>query len=195
MTDDRLHLALIIGSTREGRFGPTVARWFADVVRRRRDMALDVIDLAEVALPAIYPSGPSPAVQAYTERIDRADAFVVVTPEYNHGYPASLKQAIDLPGPEWRRKPVGFVSYGGMAGGVRAVEQLRQVFPELQATTVRDTVSFHSVWGLFGPSGRPTDPDGCGTAAETMLEDLSWWGRALRAARRADDVDSLEESA
>jgi NAD(P)H-dependent FMN reductase len=192
--DDPLRLALIVGSTREGRFGDTIARWFATVARQRGDVALDVIDLADFVLPAVYPRQPDMAAKAFIERIGRADAFVVVTPEYNHGYPASVKQAIDLPHAEWQRKPVGFVSYGGLAGGVRAVEQLRQVFAELHAVTVRDTVSFHNVWALFDGSGQPVDPDGCTAAAGTMLDQLAWWGSALRTARNADEVQ-LGESA
>ena len=132
-------LAVIVGSTREGRFAPTVANWFVDQARTRADIDIDVIDLADARPAAVYPASARDAVDAYAERIDRADGFVVVTPEYNHGYPASLKQAIDLAHHEWRAKPVAFVSYGGMAGGLRAVEQLRQVFAELHATTVRDT--------------------------------------------------------
>jgi NAD(P)H-dependent FMN reductase len=108
---------------------------------------------------------------------------VVVTPEYNHGYPASLKQAIDLGGREWWAKPVAFVSYGGISGGLRAVEQLRQVFAELHAVTVRDTVSFHGAHGCFDDSGSPRDPSGRNAAAKTMLDQLAWWAYALRDAR------------
>lgn len=108
-------------------------------------MALDVIDLADFDLPAVYPRQPGPAAKAFIKRIGRADAFVVVTPEYNHGYPASVKQAIDLPHAEWQRKPVGFVSYGGLAGGVRAVEQLRQV-RNPGARPPRSLGSFSSSW-------------------------------------------------
>src|SRR5438477_12967262 len=89
-----VRVAVIIGSTRSGRFGPTVARWFVDQADRHGDLALDVIDLAEAGLPAVYPNAPSRQVDAFIARIDHAEAFVVVTPEYHHGYPASLKQAI-----------------------------------------------------------------------------------------------------
>ncbi len=129
------------------------------------------------------PGARAGAVQAYAQRIGRAEAFVVVTPEYNHGSPASLKQAIDLVRAEWRAKPVGFVSYGGTAGGLRAVEQLRQVFAELHAVTVRDTVSFHNARERFDRSGRPLDPVGPSRAADRLLDQLVWWGLSLRAAR------------
>ncbi len=153
--------------------------------RFRPDMALDVIDLAHVDLPAVYPAVNSAAVDAYLEQIDRADAFIVITPEYNHGYPASLKQAIDLPMHQWRAKPVAFVSYGGISGGLRAVEQLRQVFAELHATTIRDTVSFAMAHGLFDSAGQLREPAGPEAAAKTMLDELAWWAHALRTARDA----------
>lgn len=183
--DSPLRVAVITASTREGRFGPTVTEWFTGQARGRADMTLDVIDLAALDLPAVYPKRFGAAEEAYVERIDSADAFVVVTPEYNHGYPASLKQAIDLPHRQWQAKPVAFVSYGGLSGGLRAVEQLRQVFAELHAVTVRDTVSFHNFFGLFDSSGQLTDPDGPNAAAKVMLDRLAWWARALRAARTA----------
>jgi NAD(P)H-dependent FMN reductase len=188
MSESPLNLAVIVGSTREGRFGGTVARWFVTQARQRSEMALDVIDLIDIDLPMVYPQQPEPAVQRYVERVDRADAFVVVTPEYNHGYPASLKQAIDLPRDQWRRKPVAFVSYGGIGGGLRAVEQLRQVFAELHAVTMRDAVSFHMAWELFDESGKPRDPARCDAAATIMLDQLAWWATALRTARTADEV-------
>ena len=118
--------------------------------------------------------------------IGQADAFVVVTPEYNHGYPAALKQAIDLPRSEWRRKPVAFVSYGGLGGGLRAVEQLRGVFAELHAVTMRDSVSFHMAWELFDESGALRQPAQSNAALTTMLDHLTWWATALRTARAAD---------
>jgi NAD(P)H-dependent FMN reductase len=184
-----LQIAVIIGSTREGRFGEIVARWFAEQARRRSDMVVDVVDLAEVDIPAVLPRHATPAVQAYAERIERADGFVVVTPEYNHSFPASLKQAIDVVFAPWRRKPVGFVSYGGMSGGLRAVEQLRLVFAELHATTVRETVCFPMAPARFDASGQPVDPAAPAGAATTMLDDLAWWATALRTARGAELVD------
>lgn len=186
MTTDPLHIAVIVGSTREGRFAPTVAGWFVGEARRRSDIDLDVIDLADLELPPVMPVRRDDALAAYAARIDRADAYVVVTPEYNHGYPAALKHAIDLCQREWRGKAAGFVSYGGMAGGLRAVEQLRQVFAELHVATVRDCVSFHLVGGRFDEQGRPYDAEGVNQAATTMLDQLAWWAAALRTARRAD---------
>ncbi len=181
-----VQLAVIIGSTRPGRFGDTVARWFADQARQRADVAVDLIDLIEADLPAAFASGPNASVAAFLGRVERAEAFVIVTPEYNHGYPASLKAALDLPRHEWRAKPVGFVSYGGVSGGIRAVEQLRQVFPELQAMTVRDGVTFQNVWSAFDEAGLPRDSERANRAANATIDSLVWWARPLRAARAAD---------
>ncbi|MCI2420843.1 NAD(P)H-dependent oxidoreductase [Saccharopolyspora sp. K220] len=183
MSDDTIRLGVIIGSTREGRFAATVGGWFADVARQHPELVIDVIDLAELGLPAVHPADQTPELRAYADRLAAADAFVVVTPEYNHGYPASLKFAIDSAHVQWQTKPVGFVSYGGISGGLRAVEQLRQVFAELHAVTVRETVSFHYVHGRFDEAGNPKDSDGPAAAAKTMLDQLVWWARAAAEAR------------
>ncbi|HZP29504.1 MAG TPA: NAD(P)H-dependent oxidoreductase [Acidimicrobiia bacterium] len=183
MTEPALRLGVVIGSTREGRFADVVARWFLGQVRRRDDVEVDVIDLAAVDLPTVHPRERTAPLLAYLDRIARADAFVVITPEYNHGYPGPLKHAIDLAYEEWRAKPAGFVSYGGLGGGLRAVEQLRQVFAELHVVTVRDTVSFHLAHQQFDERGEPRDAAAVNAAAAVLLDQLVWWGRALRAAR------------
>ncbi|MEU5690240.1 NAD(P)H-dependent oxidoreductase [Actinosynnema sp. NPDC020468] len=181
-----LKLAIIVGSTREGRFGPVPARWIADRAGRRDDLAVDVLDLADLDLPDVLrPLGaePAPEVALVSPRLADAEAFLVVTPEYNHSFPAPLKSAIDWHYTQWRAKPVGFVSYGGMGGGLRAVEQLRQVFAELHAVTVRDVVSFHGAWTRFDEDGEPVDAAGADAAAKVLLDQLVWWGTALRDAR------------
>ncbi|MFI7320896.1 NADPH-dependent FMN reductase [Streptomyces venezuelae] len=177
---EALRLAVIVASTREGRFAPTVAAWFLRRTADRHDLAVDVIDLAEARLPDGLSGRPGPEVSEVAARLDAADAFVVITPEYNHSYPASLKTAIDWHYAQWRAKPVGFVSYGGLSGGLRAVEHLRQVYAELHAVTVRDTVSFHGPRSCFDASGEPLDPAGPEAAAKTMLDQLTWWARTLR---------------
>ena len=178
-----LQLVVIVGSTRQGRFAPTVAKWFADHAGRRDDVAIDVVDLATVHLPEILGTPGTAEVAAMAQRLGGADAFVVVTPEYNHSFPAPLKNAIDWHSKEWKAKPVGFVSYGGASGGLRAVEQLRQVFAELHAVTVRDTVSFHGAWALFDPTGQPIEAARFERSADRMLDELAWWGESLRKAR------------
>ena len=180
-----LQLAVIVGSTREGRFGHNVGAWITAEARQRPEWLVDVIDLAEIDLPTALPARHTPVLRDYADRVDRADAFVVVTPEYNHSYPASLKQAIDVLNAPWRRKPVGFVAYGGLSGGLRAVEHLRTVFAELHATTIRETVSLHRYSELFDETGVLRDPTGPAAAAKVMLDDLVWWASALRTAREA----------
>ncbi len=185
MPDRKLNLAIIIGTTREGRFGDKVARWFAREAAQHDEYAIDLVDLAEIRLPAVHPKEPTPDVLEFRARLAPVDAFVIVTPEYNHSYPAALKHAIDQVKREFITKPVGFVSYGGIAGGLRAVEHLRNVFVEMHAMTVRDYVSFHMAQRQFDQTGNPTDPDGPRAAAKTMLDRLAWWGHALRNAREA----------
>ncbi|MEJ2854988.1 MULTISPECIES: NADPH-dependent FMN reductase [unclassified Saccharothrix] len=181
-----IKLAVIVGSTRSGRFAPVVANWFTEQARQRADLDVDVLDLADVGLPDVlagWDEEPADEVKAVSPRLADADAFVVVTPEYNHSFPAPLKSAIDWHNAEWRAKPVGFVSYGGLGGGLRAVEQLRLVFAELHAVTIRDTVSFHGAWTRFGEDGAPLDAEEVNGAAKTMLDQLVWWGTALKDAR------------
>ncbi|HEV7719839.1 MAG TPA: NAD(P)H-dependent oxidoreductase [Iamia sp.] len=180
-----LAVMVVVGSTREGRIGPVPARWIAQQAAARPDLQVTVVDLLDADLPAVMPAGAHPAVARWTEQVGAADAFIVVTPEYNHSYPASLKQAIDLVHVQWRAKPVAMVSYGGMSGGLRAVEHLRPVFAEVHATTVRDTVSFHGAGACFGEDGQPRDAAGTDAAAKVLLDQLTWWGLALRAARAA----------
>lgn len=177
----RLRIAILIGSTREGRFGPTAARWIERQARARAELDVDLVDLAEVDLPATYPSEPGPLAPMLA-RFRQADGFIVVTPEYNHSFPASLKQAIDVAHSEWRAKPIAFVSYGGISGGLRAVEQLRLVFAELHAVGLRDTVSFHRYWDALDDDGELDDR--ADDAAEILLDQLEWWAEALRTARR-----------
>ncbi|MCX5265834.1 NADPH-dependent FMN reductase [Streptomyces sp. NBC_00199] len=190
VTEDVLRTAVIIGSTRDGRFGPVVADWIAGHIAQREDMAADLVDLVETPLPTVFPAfGQAPSDEvvaqlgAVSPRLARADAFVIVTPEYNHSFPASLKNAVDWHNEQWHAKPVGFVSYGGISGGLRAVEQLRVVLAELHAVTIRNTVSFHDYGEVFGADGKPSAP-GCDVAAKAMLNQLTWWGQALREARR-----------
>jgi NAD(P)H-dependent FMN reductase len=187
MTEQPLRIVVIIGSTRQGRFGPTVASWFVGETAGRADLDVDVLDLAEAGQPERlggFDQPPPEPVRAVAARLAAADGFVVVTPEYNHSYPAPLKTLIDWHD-GWRAKPVAFVSYGGMSGGLRAVEHLRAVFAEVHAVTVRDTVSFHGAWDRFGPDARPVDPAECAAAAKSMLDQLAWWAHTLREARTA----------
>ncbi|MEU6226845.1 NAD(P)H-dependent oxidoreductase [Streptomyces sp. NPDC047042] len=187
MAHDPLRLAVVAGSGRPGSTGATVAHWFAGQARRYGGLRTDIVDLAAYTLPAEPVAATSPEVAAQladlTPRLALADVFVLVTPEYNRSFPASLKALIDWHDSEWQAKPVGFVSYGGRSGGLRAVEHLRQVLGELHAVAVRDTVSFHGVWDLFDSEGNPRDREGCAVAAKALLDQLAWWGTVLREGR------------
>ncbi|WP_040799069.1 NADPH-dependent FMN reductase [Nocardia higoensis] len=177
-----LRLAVVIGSSRQGRFAPVVAEWFLKRAEARPEFAVTLVDVGALELPHAF-GAPAPGAADTRVALADADAFVIVTPEYNHSYPAALKNLIDAHGPEWQAKPVGFVSYGGISGGLRAVEHLRGVFAELHAVTVRDTVSFHNPWRPDGAPDGPAAGEGAGTAATTLLDQLVWWGEALRTAR------------
>jgi NAD(P)H-dependent FMN reductase len=189
---DKHTLVIIVGSVRAGRFGSVVASWVAERAREHEEFDVDVVDLAEFEIPLALPadppkyagdSYPRPAGMAsLTSRLTAADAFVVVTPEYNHSYPASLKAAIDWHFTQWTAKPVAFVSYGGAAGGRHAVLHLENVLTELHAVTIRDGVAFPNYFTAW-QDGEPLDAQAPGYA-KTMLDQLGWWAGALAAARR-----------
>lgn len=165
-----LKVGLVYGSTRPGRFCDTIARWASSRIAVHAGFAVEPIDPAQ--------SGSS-----LSERLAACDAFIVVTPEYNHGYPAPLKELIDSYGSEWHAKPVAFVSYGGISGGLRAVEQLRLVFAELHAVTVRDSVSFAGAWEHFDANGALRNPERFERSMDAMLRRLHWWAVSLAHAR------------
>ncbi len=183
--DDAIKVALIYGSARKGRFCDKVARWAAAEIANDGRFSVEVIDPA-IDLPQ---SGREPEDRpgspSLGQRLAKADAFVVVTPEYNHGYPAPLKSLIDSVGAEWQAKPVAFVSYGGISGGLRAVEQLRLVFAELHTVTIRDAVSFAGAWEQFDEAGQLLQPDRARRSMTTLMARLHWWAVALRNARGA----------
>ncbi|MFE5600241.1 NADPH-dependent FMN reductase [Streptomyces coelicoflavus] len=186
-------LVVVVGSVREGRFGPVVGSWVAEQARRHGGFEVEVVDLADIDIPLTLPaespkyagdSYPRPAgMAALTSALAGADAFVVVTPEYNHSYPASLKAAIDWHFTQWTAKPVAFVSYGGAAGGRHAVLHLENVLTELHAVTIRDGLAFPNYFTAWR-DGQPLD-DAAPGYAKTLLEQLAWWAGALRTARAA----------
>src|SRR5215831_21209781 len=175
----KIKVALIYGSTRAGRFCDTVASWAKKQITATGKFELSTID---PAFPPARAAGEGNDARWPGQQIGDADAFVVVTPEYNHGYPAGLKSLIDSVGEEWQAKPVAFVSYGGVSGGLRAVEQLRQVFAELHAMTIRDSVSFPNAWEQFGEGDRSHDFGRAERSMTVMLGRLHWWAVALRIA-------------
>ncbi len=184
-------LIIVIGSVREGRFGPVVASWVADRAREHGGFDVEVVDLADIEIPLSMPAAspkyagdnyPRPSGMApLTSALEGADAIILVTPEYNHGYPAPLKAAIDWHFTQWTAKPVGFVSYGGTAGGRHAVLHLENVLTELHAVTIRDGLSFPSYFTSW-EDGQPLDAE-APIYAKAMLDQLAWWADALRTAR------------
>jgi NAD(P)H-dependent FMN reductase len=189
-------VGLIYGSARQGRFCDIVARWTEKELGASGNFSVEVIDpvahsRAARNEAAAHKEGAAHSIATHDAsdyrslrtQLAEADAFVVVTPEYNHGYPAALKELVDSAGEEWYAKPVAFVSYGGVSGGLRAVEQLRQVFAELHVVSIRDSVSFQNAWQLFDATGCPAEPDRSSAQMSRMLAKLHWWALALRTAR------------
>ena len=183
------NIQIILGSTRQGRAGETVARWFADVAASRVDLNTELVDLRDWPLPffdePIPPMrqlGEDDRIQAWAAKVRRADGYVFVTPEYNHGYPAVLKNALDHLFYEWNDKPVGFVGYGGQSGGIRAVQQLRQVVIELAMVPMRQQVILPKVYTAFDEAGNITDPN-LHRSARAVLDELVPWAELLQTRR------------
>lgn len=183
-----LKTAIIIGSTRPERKGAAVADWVLANAKSRKDAEFEIIDIRDYALPLLdEPIPPSlgkyskPHTKAWSTKIENFDAFVFVSPEYNHGICGALKNAIDFLYREWNNKAAGFVAYGS-AGGVRAVEQLRLVMAELQIADVRAQVAL-SLFRDFDASGAFHPEDYQTRALQTMLDQLVRWGTALKAMR------------
>ncbi len=157
---EKMTLAVIYGSARQGRFCDTVANWLIREIWDSTVFNLTVIDPARLRASRGVGAAVNPG-EWLERKVADADAFLVVTPEYNHGYPAALKELIDSVYEPWHAKPVAFVSYGGASGGIRAVEQLRQVFGELHAVTLRDGVQFAKAWSKFDAAGNLYKPRRC----------------------------------
>ena len=187
-------VSVIVGTTRPGRFSDKPARWMLQHLKRHADIDAKYLDLLDYPMPffnePVSPATPGRApykndvVQRWTAEIAASDAFVFVTAEYNHGYPAVLKNAMDWVYPEWNRKPVAFVSYGGV-NGARAVEQLREVAVELQMAPIRSAVHV-PVQVLMAYYQKGDVDKGLGELdipASAMIDDLLWWSAALKSAR------------
>jgi NAD(P)H-dependent FMN reductase len=194
-----IRVGIILGSTRPGRAGEAVARWVYDIARRRQDAAFELIDLRDYPLPHLDEPVPPSAgryakdhTKAWAARIGSLDAFVFVTPEYNHSTSGVLKNAIDFLYAEWNNKAAGFVSYGS-AGGVRAVEHLRLVMAELQVADVRAQVAFSLLTDFV--NFREFHPDPSKEKAVTaMLDQLVAWGTALQGLRAPKPAAAAQEA-
>jgi NAD(P)H-dependent FMN reductase len=188
-------ISVIIGSTRQARFAEKPAHWIFKHVKNRSGIEAHLLDLRDFPLPffdqRVPPAMPGRApyahnetVSKWTAAIGRSDAFVIVTPEYNYGTSAVLKNALDWVYSEWNRKPVAFVSYGGSMG-VRAVQQLRETAIELQMAPIRSSVHIPvaTLWAHFQGGNVDAGLAELDSVASVMLDDLLWWTAALKKAR------------
>lgn len=191
MNNSPLKLKVIIGSTREDRFSEFPAKWIVDHMKQLEGVDVEVLDLRDFPMPffdsAQSPSYikepyPDPNVQKWTAKIADSDGYVMVAPEYNHGYSAVLKNAIDWVYKEWNNKAVGFVSYGSVGGG-RGVEQMRLVAIELQMAPVRTAV--HIPWPSMVAvrEGKTEELENFKHQADTMLKQLVMWSKAMKSVR------------
>lgn len=189
-----LNIAIIVGSTRPGRFSEQIIPWIEAGLKDYSEITSTVLDLKDNHLEFFNaPVGPSQiidgkygsaAVDAWAEKIASFDGYIIIAPEYNHGYSAVLKNALDVIYREWNNKPVAFVSYGSVGGG-RVVEQLRLVAIELQMAPIRNAVHIQAPWFLRDESGQLKSGalDPYNGARTGLIEQLGWWGKALKTAR------------
>jgi NAD(P)H-dependent FMN reductase len=187
-------ISVIVGSTREGRFSEKPANWIFQHLKKREGIDARLLDLREFPMPFFDQPAPpampgrppykNEVVQRWTAAIARSDGFIFVTPEYNYGTSAVLKNAIDWVYPEWNRKAAGFVSYGS-AMGARAVQQLRETLIEVQAASVRPSVHIPvaTLWAHFTGGDVEAGLAELEAPAGAMIDDLLWWTGALKAAR------------
>jgi NAD(P)H-dependent FMN reductase len=173
---EKLKTLILVGSAREKRMADRVMIWLTQQFSLYALFDVTIVDARDHA---------DKQPTNFRSAADNADCVIVVTPEYNHSFPAPLKAMVDSVYSEWNGKPVGFVSYGGISGGLRAVEQLRLVFAELHMVSVRDTVSIVGPWNAFSADGVPNDPRPLNEALDKLLHSLAWWASALKAARNA----------
>jgi NAD(P)H-dependent FMN reductase len=187
-------LQIVIASTRPGRIGLPVAQWFEQAAIAHGGFDVELVDLAEVNLP-FFDEPNHPRLRQYehdhtkrwSETVDRADAFVFVTPEYNYGFNAVLKNAIDFLHQEWQHKPVGFVSYGGVAAGTRAVQMLKQVVTTLKMVPVFASVNIPFVAQFLDDENRVQPNDIMVSAATAMLDELLPMATTLETLRKPVD--------
>jgi NAD(P)H-dependent FMN reductase len=185
-----MRIGIILGSTRPGRNGEAVAKWAHDIAAKRSDAEYELVDIADFNLPLLdEPVPPSMGqyskehTKRWAEKIASFDGFVFVTPEYNHGTSAALKNAIDFLFAEWNNKAAGFVSYGS-ANGVRAVESLRLVMGEVMIADIRNQVQLSLFTDFENFSTFKPDPRHEGEV-NTMLDQLLVWTKALKQTRES----------
>ena len=187
-------ISVIVGSIRQGRFSEKPAQWILQYLKNRSEIDANLLDLRDFPMPffdqPVPPAAPGrppyehEVVKKWTAEIAWSDGFVIFTPEYNYGPPAVLKNAIDWVYPEWKRKPVAFVSYGS-AAGARSVQQLRETAIELQLAPVRSSVHIPAatLWAHFQGGDVDAGLAELEAPAKVMIDDLLWWIAALKRAR------------
>jgi NAD(P)H-dependent FMN reductase len=185
-------LQVLVASTRPGRVGLPIGVWLAAAARQHGAFEVDLVDLAVLKLP-FFDEPAHPRLRNYSHRhtkewsarVDRADAFAFVMPEYNYGYSAPLKNAIDYLHREWQYKPVGLVSYGGVSGGTRAAQMIKQVVTTLKMHPLSEAVPIPFVAQLLDDEGRLEPTQAMATAAGAMFDELVRVEAALRALRES----------
>lgn len=186
-----LKLQVIVVSTREGRQGPGVGQWFYEQAKAHGGFEVELVDLADVALP-LFDEAKHPRLMEYTnehtkrwsEIVDRSDAYVFVTPEYNYGAPPSLINALDYLSGEWAYKAAGFVSYGGVSGGTRGVEMTKQILTTLSVMPIPKAVALPFFQKSFDARGVFAPGEVQDQSAHGMLTELGRWASALAVMRR-----------
>jgi NAD(P)H-dependent FMN reductase len=183
-------LKIITGSTRPGRKGPAIASWIAKAAEQHPEFEIELVDLAEVNLP-FFDEPNHPRLQKYehqhtkdwSARINSADAFIIVTPEYNYSYTAPVKNALDFLYNEWNHKPVAFVSYGGVAAGTRAVQALKLVVTAQKMMPVAESVNIPFFTKHIDDKGNFVPDEGLTKSADSMFAELLKWTKGLKAIR------------
>lgn len=183
-------LHILICSTRPGRVGPSVARWFNEFAVRQGKFDVELVDLASFDLP-VYDEPVHPARQDYKHEhtknwaasVAAADAFVFVIPEYNFSAPPSLVNALDYVYREWNYKPCGFVSYGGVSGGLRAVQSIKLQITTLKMMPMMEGVMVQMVAAMIDEEGRFQSTEHIDKSAVTLLDELRYWADGLKAMR------------
>lgn len=185
-----IKIQVILGSIRDNRFGEKPARWIFDVLKKHKDITAEFLDLRDFPLPMFDEPIPPAAnngtykhkkAKVWADKIDEADGYIIVTPEYNRGTSSALKNAIDYVYHEWNKKPVAFVSYGSI-GGARAVEQLRTTAIELQMAPIREAIHIPAFWTFVDEKGN-FQAETFQQKGESMINQLLWWTNALKDAR------------
>lgn len=183
-------IKILTGSSRPGRFNIQPATWIHQLALKRKDIEVELLDVAEINLPFLDEPN-TPMQNSYTKEhtkqwsktISEGDGFIWVTPEYNHSFSPVLKNAIDYLLYEWNYKPVTFVSYGSEAGGSRAVEHLRGVAAELKMFDLKEQVLLPNYWNHTDESGQYQFSEEKGQAAELMLDTLIFWSKEMKKSR------------